>query len=299
MRLKTVAFTASILLLHLNNSYGEVISDGTVGTVVTPIPETGVFEISQGRLETGETGTNLFHSFQEFGLLPNEQAAFKSGDISAPDQVQNIMARVTGSNPSNIYGQISTRDFANANLYLLNPNGILFGEGASLDIAGSFHATTADYIRLGNNERFYASLSKESTFSSASPVAFGFLDKPASVRVENTLLTVPDGQTLSMIGGDLDIENSCLCVTGGRVNLAAVASAGEVIPGPDLKTEPTSLTKGTINVSGYYSDPQNSQWNRYSINVSGNGGQIFIRAGKFFAETALIRQILMMEIKRV
>ncbi len=290
MRLKTVAFTASILLLH-PNLFGEVISDGVTSTVVTPIPETGVFEISGGHLDS-EKGTNLFHSFQQFGLSSSEHAAFMNSGIQQPDQVQNILARVTGNHPSNIYGQISTRDFANANLYLINPNGIFFGEGASLSIAGSFYATTADYIRLGNSERFYASLSKESTFSSASPSAFGFLDPPAPVSVKNTLLTVPDGQTLSMIGGDLDIENSCLCVTGGRVNLAAVASAGEVIPGPDfLKTEPESMTKGTIKMFSYYYSESNSQskWNNKSVDVSGNGGQIFIRAGNFFAETALIQ----------
>jgi len=295
MRLKTVAFTASILLLHLNNSYGEVISDGTLGTVVTPIPETGVFEISQGHLETGETGTNLFHSFQEFGLLPNEQAAFLNGGVPQPDQVQNILARVTGSNPSNIYGQISTRDFAKSNLYLINPNGILFGEGASLDIAGSFHATTADYLRLGNNERFYASLSKASTFSSAPPSAFGFLGKPASITVEKTFLESSEGKTLSIIGGNIDIKDSRLSVEGGRINLASVAAAGEVILDPDLKMDPESMTKGTINVFGHYYAPDSPDYN-YNIDVSGNGGQIFIRAGKFFAET---RQILMMEIKRV
>ncbi|MDM8558778.1 filamentous hemagglutinin N-terminal domain-containing protein, partial [Candidatus Parabeggiatoa sp. HSG14] len=93
---------------------------------------------------------NLFHSFQDFNLNSLESATF-----SGPNSVQNILSRVTGGNPSNIDGLIRST-IPNADFYFLNPNGIMFGPNAQLDVQGSFHASTADYLRLGDGGRFDA-----------------------------------------------------------------------------------------------------------------------------------------------
>ena len=99
-------------------------------------------------------------------------AANFSNDSGLP--TSNILSRVTGGDASNIFGSIQTTGFGDASLFLLNPAGVLFGPSASLDIGGSFHVTTADYVQLGEDGRFYASLDQTSVLTIASPVAFGF-----------------------------------------------------------------------------------------------------------------------------
>ncbi len=93
---------------------------------------------------------NLFHSFQYFNLQIHEIATF-----SGPNSVSNIISRVTGGNPSNIEGLIRST-IPNADMYFLNPYGIMFGENARLDVQGSFHASTADYLRLRDGGSFDA-----------------------------------------------------------------------------------------------------------------------------------------------
>lgn len=94
-------------------------------------------------------GSNLFHSFKEFNIDSGKSVYF-----SNPTAIENILTRVTGKNPSNIFGKLGV--LGNANLFLLNPNGIIFGKDASLDISGSFSATTAESILFDNNFEFSA-----------------------------------------------------------------------------------------------------------------------------------------------
>ncbi|MBN4004280.1 filamentous hemagglutinin N-terminal domain-containing protein [Nostoc sp. LPT] len=102
---------------------------------------------------------NLFHSFQEFNISEGRGAYF----FSPSADIQNILARVTGSNSSEIFGQLATFQIingsiagSNANLFLINPNGIVFGKNASLNVQGSFVGTTANGIQFGNQGVFSA-----------------------------------------------------------------------------------------------------------------------------------------------
>ena len=61
---------------------------------------------------------------------------------------------MTGGNASNILGTLGV-DGA-ANLFLMNPNGILFGENARLDLGGSFVGTTANGVQFGEQGNFSA-----------------------------------------------------------------------------------------------------------------------------------------------
>ncbi|MDM8567945.1 filamentous hemagglutinin N-terminal domain-containing protein [Thiotrichales bacterium HSG1] len=129
--------TISLLVTTLSLN-AEVITDGTLGQNINLSGPN--FQITP---DLGQQhGGNLFHSFQNFNLNSSESATF-----SGPNSVQNILSRVTGGNPSNIDGQLRST-IPNADFYFLNPYGIMFGPNARLDVQGSFHASTADYLTL-------------------------------------------------------------------------------------------------------------------------------------------------------
>ena len=119
-------------------------------------------------------GSNLFHSFSDFQVSSGDSASFRSQGAS------NILSRVTGNNPSNLFGTIGVdigqASRSNANLFFLNPNGVVFGPNASLDLRGSFNVSTANYIQLGSsdNNRFSAKPDNLALLTSAPPSAFGF-----------------------------------------------------------------------------------------------------------------------------
>jgi large exoprotein involved in heme utilization and adhesion len=121
-----------------------------------------------------------------------------------------------------------------ANFFLINPNGLVLGPNASFNVGGSLNLSTADYLRLTDGAKFFASLAKQSTLSSAPVTAFGFLsDNPAAITVEqNSVLTVATGETLSLIGGDISISggpSGFLSAPDGRINIVSVASPGEAV----------------------------------------------------------------------
>ncbi len=117
-------------------------------------------------------GPNLFHSFGQFGVPTTNIANFLN-ETALP--TSNILGRVTGGNPSNIFGTIQTRGFGNANLFLMNPAGFLFGPTATVNVGGMATFTTADYLRLTDNARFNAvpNAGADALLSVAPVAAFG------------------------------------------------------------------------------------------------------------------------------
>jgi filamentous hemagglutinin family protein len=247
----------------------SITSDGTMGTTVTPAGS--VYTITGGTRPGA--GTNLFHSFGDFSVATGNTANFFN-DTGLP--TTNILSRVTGGNPSNIFGTIMTTDFGGANLWLINPAGVIFGPTASLDVGGSFHASTADYIRFSDNTRFTAMPGpQDALLTSASPAAFGFLNaSPADITLDHSALAVPSGQTLSLVGGDVTMTGGTLSAPGGRVNVASVASRGEVLLpnldyGPNINGQ--SFTQfGAIRLS-----------DDATLDASDNaGGTVLIKGGR-------------------
>jgi filamentous hemagglutinin family protein len=157
-------------------THAEVTLDGTLGpagAIEGPnynyvIPA----EVGQQR------GDNLFHSFGRFSIETLGSATF-----TGPSTIANVIGRVTGGQSSWIDGALRS-DIPSANLYLLNPAGVAFGPNATLDVKGSFHVSTADYLRLGDGGVFHATQPQASGLTSAPPSAFGFLDDhPASISI--------------------------------------------------------------------------------------------------------------------
>ena len=229
----------------------SITSDGTLGTKVTL--DQSNYTISEGTIR----GNNQFHSFGQFNVFQGESATF-----TGPNTINNIIGRVTGGSQSFIDGLLRS-DINGANLYLLNPSGILFGPNASLDVSGSFHVSTADYLRFDDGERFYVNPTENSLLSVASPVAFGFLNQnPAGISIQESILQVPEGETLSVVSGNIEIVGGILRAPGGRLSIASVASSGEVVPNardeePDLKMDTFErlgeidiLMDGKLQVSG-------------------------------------------------
>jgi len=245
--------------------------DGTIGTagkIDLPGPD------YQIKPEYGkQTGANLFHSFQQFNIHNGESATY-----SGPASVKNIISRVTGGSASWIDGKLAST-IPGADLYFLNPAGVMFGSNASLDLSGSFHVSTADYLKMGDNERFYVKPMADEILSVDAPAAFGFLsDKPAKISVDGTKLRVSEEKKISLIGGDIELNAATFHAPGGRINLASVKSEGEVIPGAS-GLEVTSQQKSTISLS-----------DKSDLNASGiGGGSIFIRSGEFTAKDSSIR----------
>lgn len=161
-------FGLSLGIIPFLNLHAEVTLDGTLGSraeLLSPNYQIGA-ELGQ------QHGSNLFHSFRDFNINRGESATF-----SGPNSVQNIISRVTGGNPSHINGLLRST-IPNADMYFLNPYGIMFGEQAQLDVQGSFHASTADYLRLGKDGRFDARQPQNSVLTIAPVEAFGFFSNP-------------------------------------------------------------------------------------------------------------------------
>ena len=252
-------------------SHAQITLDGSLGPQGPLAGPDYAIDAKVGQLR----GNNLFHSFGQFNVQTGESATF-----TGPSTVENVIGRVTGGQQSLIDGQLRS-EMPQANMYLLNPSGVLFGPNATLDVPGSFHVSTADYLRMADGEKFSANLSQGSVLTSAPPAAFGFLrSNPAPIAIQGSSLQVSEGKTLSVVGGDIQITGGKLSAPGGQLNLASVASAGEVIPtvseqGPDLKMEGFSRL-GKIEAS------QGAH-----INTDGEGGgSVLIRGGRLVVDNA-------------
>ncbi|MFM9088193.1 MAG: filamentous hemagglutinin N-terminal domain-containing protein, partial [Cyanobium sp.] len=171
------------------------------------------FTISDGKL----SGANQFHSFDRFDLNSSQSARFQT-----PGQVKNILGRVVSSSPSMIDGLIRVSG-ANANLYIINPTGISFGPNARLDVPGSFHASTAQAIRLGDGW-FRASGDNNTDALSGAPNGFAFLHNQPGTIINAGQLQVPAGETITLMGGTV-INTGTLTAQGGTVNVVAVNGA--------------------------------------------------------------------------
>jgi filamentous hemagglutinin family protein len=175
-----------------------------------------------------QVGSNLFHSFGQFSLSNTpvpESATFTSTGSAGP--IGNVIGRVTGGNQSSINGAIISA-IPGANLYLINPSGIVFGPNATINVSGSFHTSTADYLKMSDGAKFQATNPDGSTLSAAPPAAFGFLTaSPAQISVNGSMLGPVPG-TLGLVGGPVSITGGTLSAPAGTIHMTSAAGTGEV-----------------------------------------------------------------------
>lgn len=304
-----------ILLLTLTaNPPGKVVAQ-----TVAPITSSGLHTqvstpntLANGQLQHDITGGtrvngNLFHSFGDFNIPTNNVANFVNGvsfdltgtPLPAGIPTSNILARVTDLNPSVIFGSIQTTGFGHANLFLMNPAGIVFGPSASLYVGGSVTFTTSSYLRLaeanGTNGGIFSSNPASTNILTSAPVsAFGFFGPSTGISVQGSTLSV-DHKSITLVGGNegftfsnpsngvqssvpggVNLTAGTLTAAGGTINLVSVASSGE-ISNTDLM--PTSgKTMGNLR----FADGS-------LLDVTGEaGGSIKIRGGSLVIEESTL-----------
>jgi len=184
-------------------------NDGT-GTLV--IPQANRFNITGGK--TSSDGANLFQSFSQFGLNSGQIANFQSNPA-----IQNILGRVVGGDASIINGLIQVSG-SNANLYLMNPAGIVFGSNAQLNVPASFFATTATGIGFGDNW-FSATGVNDYAALNATPTTFAFTTPVLGSIVNAGSLAVAPGKSITLQGGTVTNTGE-ISAPGGQVTLSAV-----------------------------------------------------------------------------
>ncbi len=225
----------SYLLIASNSATAQIAADGTIPTQVNQ--KEGVAEITGGK----KTGNNLFHSFQSFSV-PTGNTAFFKHDTN----VSNIIGRVTGGGISNIDGVIRAQ--GNANLILINPAGINFGANASLELGGSFLASTADSVLFADGTIFSAQDAvNDPLLTMTVPVGLQLGTNSRGINVsgsrhdltvadplfspviqgKNSGLRVKPEQTLALVGGELIFDGGIVTAPGGSIELGSV-SAGQV-----------------------------------------------------------------------
>ena len=188
-------------------------SDGT-GTNVTFDAASQTYTINGGT----QVDANLFHSFQQFGLSSSEIANF----LANPD-VANILARVSGGQTSIINGLLQVSGGNNANLFILNPAGVLLGRDANLNLSGSFSVSTASGLAFGDRI-FNATGSNDYSTLTGNPTGYVFLGNEG-VLLNEADLAVNPGESLALSGSTV-INTGDLEAPGGEVSIVAVPEQG-------------------------------------------------------------------------
>jgi filamentous hemagglutinin family protein len=232
-------------LASLTPAGAQIVPDSTLGaesSVVTP--NVNINGIVSDRIDGGAIrGENLFHSFQEFNV-GNAGAAY----FTNPSGIATILSRVTGTNPSHILGTLGV--LGNANLFLINPNGIIFGSSARLDVRGSFVASTTDSLVFDNGLEFSATNPSSPPLLTINiPIGLRYRTQQPGAIVNAGNLTVQPGQSLTLVGGSVATTGQ-LRAAGGQISVVAVPGDSLVQLGQDgrvLSVSPTTNPQSTTS----------------------------------------------------
>jgi len=224
--------------------------------------------------QTSSNGANLFHSFSQFDVNTRQTANFQSNPT-----IQNILGRVVSGNASNINGLIQVSG-SQANLYLMNPAGIIFGSNASLNVPASFAATTATSIGIGNNW-FNAAGTNDYTQLNDTPNGFAFTTSQPGSIVNSGNLAVGAGKALMLLGGTV-VNTGQLNAPSGQITMAAVPGTSlvrlsqpgsvlslEVLPPASASNAPTQWTLPVLSLPQLLTGGDGGNATGLSVNAAG------------------------------
>ncbi|MUH00010.1 filamentous hemagglutinin N-terminal domain-containing protein [Scytonema sp. UIC 10036] len=229
-------FSASIpifvsVTITNSSTRAQIVSDTSLPNPSVVTTEGNIHTITGGTI----SGSNLFHSFEQFSVLKDNTAYFNNAV-----EIQNIFSRVTGGSVSNIDGLLKTN--GTANFFLLNPNGVIFGPNAKLNINGSFVVSTASSLKFADGNHFSAvDKNTPPLLTINTPVGLQFGANPGQIFVQGDGqgarksndpiiqpnvggLRVQSNQTLALVGGDVVLEGGTLKTAGGRIELGSVGA---------------------------------------------------------------------------
>ncbi len=282
------------LLVNPNVALAQITSDNTTRTQVRVTEN--LTTIAGGT----KTGQNLFHSFAEFSVNNDAIAHFDNGL-----DVERIFSRVTGGSISEINGLI--RANGNADLFLLNPAGIIFGANGSLALGGSFIATTGDRLLFADGMEFSATdTTTPPLLTVSAPIGLQYGTTPGEIAIlpnsnlsfdPNSLggLNIQSGNTLALIGGELTITRNHLNAFGSNIELGSIKSGIVELQGSDnapwkfdysgvrsfgqITLNRTLInTRGIVNLQGQGIELSGNSVISNFTRIEGGGGSISLKA---------------------
>ena len=262
--------TLYTLLFTPTKAQAQVVEDNTLSTEVKT--ENGRdFTVNSGE----QRGNNLFHSFDEFSI-PTGGSIFFDNAIA----IENIISRVTGSSVSEINGLI--RNNGTANLFLINPNGIVFGENATLNIGGSFIGTTAESLLFEDGTEFSTNIDNSSLLTVSVPLGLQFGSNPGEITNRANFkpdreplqvgLTTP-GKTFGLFAGNITFDGGAATASMGNIELGSVGKNSYVAL--EAITEGWKANYDSVNQFGDLKFD-----NLASVDASGTGGGDISVTGK-------------------
>ena len=276
------------LFISTNSTLAQITPDNTLpNNSAVDNSQEGVIRITEGT----NAGNNLFHSFFQFSVNNGTTAHFDNALT-----IENIFSRVTGNSISNIDGIIKAN--GNANVFLLNPNGIIFTENARLDIGGSFIGSTANNIQFSDGREFNATNPQARPLLSVNlPTALQFSSNPNSITVNGAGhqleldpitsevlnivgegLEVPTGKTLALIAGDVNLQGGNLKAEAGRIEIGSIQSTGIV----NIKSQNSGFSFNYDNIA-QFSDISLQQAS--SLNTTGEtAGDIRLQGNNIYLQ---------------
>jgi len=294
--MKTITLLPVFLLSIPQLAVAQITPDATLGSENSSItPEVNSVDLITG----GATrGSSLFHSFLEFNVNHGQRVYFDN-----PANINNIFSRVTGNNVSHILGTLGVN--GNANLYLLNPKGIIFGKDAKLDIAGSFFATTANSFKFPDGNEFSAANPQMPLLTMSVPVGVQFGSQPGDISSQGNLVV---GKNLTFSAENVKLEGQLQAQTatlearqdlnigdytgislqgkaGGNINYGKIEinrDTNITSNNPSLLLNAVGTITGSKNISttipGLFVDLQ-AKDNINIKDISSNGGGMTLTAG--------------------
>ena len=295
LNIKVLFLATGIITCNSNVAEGQIIPDRTLPNNSQVTTNNSTIKIDGGTVR----GTNLFHSFTDFSISSdNLNNGIDTAYFNNANNITNIFSRVTGSSLSHINGLIKNN--GNADLFLINPNGVIFGENAVLDLGGSFITTTADSIQFSDGNQFSAvNTQADSLLTVSIPVGLQYGAQPGNITVRGTgnglidsddfvidrqnrplgLEVAPDN-TLALMGGNVFLEGGNITASSGNVAIASIKSDK---PGGMAAQHFVGLSSSAWGWEFDYAEVDS--WGEIglsqsaSIDISGSGGEVELRGG--------------------